>query len=163
MPIIETNLHIQCKHNGLTGTFLRNDAGELQSPIFADSVELYAFAKARGWYQDAERRAGWSRYFRNDETPGMVAVADLQPGDMLDLQDDPYADKTEADAPNPFEFELAVVEATERETADCIVVYSDLINCGFPPDHTVKVMGFEGRMVEGVTGRPAELTITRLG
>lgn len=152
------DLYIQCTHNGLTGTFLRDDAGELLSPVFADSVDAYRFIEARGWTRDP--LLGAHGYSRDDDAPAMVAVADLQPGDMLDLQGDPVADR-EGDP--GLEFELAVVETIERETPDCVVVYSSLINCGFAPDHKVKVMGFEGRMVEAVTGEPARLVIARPG
>lgn len=159
MTRLAATTFIQCQHNGLTGSFLRDAQGVLHSPIFADSADLYRFCEARGWLQDAERREGWSARFRNDDATALIAVSDLYPGDMLDLEGDPFADKTEDGAPNPFEFEKAVVESVEPETADCTLVTSELVNCGFPPDHKVKVNGFEGRMVDAVTGKPATLII----
>lgn len=158
------SLAVQCTAiNGALGTFLYDPAGDakpgtgpLLSPVFADSADLYRFAQARGW--TSARDVGPFAFTRVDE-PVEVSVADLQPGDLLDLEGDPFADKTEDGAPNPFEFEMAAVESVEPETDDCILITSQLINCGFPPEHKIKVCGFEGGMVDGVTGKPATLMI----
>lgn len=63
----------------------------------------------------------------------------LQPGDLVDLQDDTYADKNKCPA---FEYEYQIVEAVERETHCCVAVHFEggpVI--GFPPEHLLRVSG----------------------
>ena len=74
-----------------------------------------------------------------------IAVKDLQPGHMIDLQNDLYADPdgTLIEA----EFELALVsvarfEKGKRGSADCVTIYTDMSNFNAPPDHLVRVCGF---------------------
>lgn len=73
-----------------------------------------------------------------------VAVRDLQPGDLVDLEADPYADPDVVDPGNfsPFEFELAEVVEIEVETPTCTVVGFEAYGAyGFPPTHEVRVLG----------------------
>lgn len=66
----------------------------------------------------------------------MRTVADLRPGDLVDLDGDVYADP---DRNHPeFEFEFALVDTVERETDSCAVVYFEGFACGFPPQHRLK-------------------------
>jgi hypothetical protein len=75
-----------------------------------------------------------------------IRARDLRPGDLLDLEGDPYADprgdSLSADGEHfyGFEYELAeVVEPVEFETPTCVVVHTDMVSCGFPPDHEINV------------------------
>lgn len=162
MPEV-ARLAVQCTAvNGALGTFLYDPTGgkgpkdaPLLSPVFADSLDLYAFAKARGWTGGKIEDGGAVVYRRNDLA--MVAVRDLHPGDKLDLEGDPVADP-QNDKPE-LEYEYVTVVAVEQETADCIRVDGDNVSCGFPPDHEVQVDGFNGHAVEGVTGKPATLIV----
>lgn len=63
-------------------------------------------------------------------------VDELQPGDMLDLEGDFYADNGHHPE---FEFMYQPVWDVERETPDCLVVHCDNFSCGFPPYHVVAV------------------------
>lgn len=63
-------------------------------------------------------------------------VADLEPGDMIDLFGDRFADPNR-DPSLAFEFEYQPVYALDREADDCIAVYCDNFACGFPPDHLI--------------------------
>lgn len=164
MPTLIAHLATQCTAaNGATGTFLFDPTdgkgpkdAPLLSPVFADSVDCYMFARARGWTGGLIEAGGAVVYRREDDAPAMVAVRDLHPGDKLDLQGDAVADPK---GDNAFvEYEYAVV-GVEQETADCIRVDADNISCGFAPDHLVKVCGFIGDYVEGVTGKPATLIV----
>lgn len=84
-----------------------------------------------------------------NETPSGVASAPnetrvdaLKPGDMIDLEADPYADP-DHDKPE-FEFEYATVAAIEREAPDCVLVWIEGVDAfGFPPDHRVKLVGYD--------------------
>lgn len=76
-----------------------------------------------------------------------TAVRDLRPGDLVDLEADPYADRPCADgcedcdlARSTFAYEYVQVHELEPETADCLVVFFDGHAVGFPPDHRVPVM-----------------------
>ena len=63
-------------------------------------------------------------------------VIDLNPGDIIDLAGDRYADPTGAST--YFECEYAMVSFVRSETPDCIVVGIDGVDWfGFPPDHEV--------------------------
>jgi hypothetical protein len=86
----------------------------------------------------------------------LVTVEELREGDLIDLENDPYADPFGAagftgetdDDGNPehdyegdhmtLECEYAEVEATEQETNDCTVVYTSFINAGFPHGYQVR-------------------------
>lgn len=74
------------------------------------------------------------------DEPELVAARDLRLGDVLDLEGDEFADKREApDAPSLFEFESAqVIEPSEYEGSACIVIHTDKVSFGCPPDHKVK-------------------------
>lgn len=161
MPIITARSAIQCiAVNGALGTYLYDPSGgkgpkdgPLLSPVFADSADFYAFANARGWTSEALS----FDYRRDDDAPAMVAVRDLHPGDKLDLQNDPIADPQGDNV--ALEYEYVTVAGVEQETADCIRVDGADFSCGFGPDHRVKVDGFNGDYVEGVTGKPATLIV----
>ncbi len=78
-------------------------------------------------------------------------VDELKPGDMVDLQNDRYADPEGfASGGGPgfmsercqgygWAYEFVEVVETERETPECVRV--DFVDCavGFPPDHLVEV------------------------
>ena len=63
-------------------------------------------------------------------------AADLMPGDLVDLEDDPFADNGEHPE---FEFEFCEVIDVERETPDCVRVDFDNYSCGFPVDHELEI------------------------
>lgn len=164
MPTLIAHLATQCTAiNGATGTFLFDPTdgkgpkdAPLLSPVFADSMDCYNFAMARGWTGKGFSDGGVV-YRRDEDTPAMVAVRDLHPGDKLDLQNDPVADPQGDNV--ALEFEFVTVAGVEQETADCIRVDGADFSCGFGPDHLVKVDGFNGDYVEGVTGKPATLIV----
>lgn len=63
------------------------------------------------------------------------AVKDLKPGDVIDLEGDPFADP---DLCPDFEYEHVIVAGGELETATCYRL--DIEGCnsvGFPSDHMV--------------------------
>lgn len=62
-------------------------------------------------------------------------VAELRPGDMVDLEGDLYADPEWSDPGFPHEF--ATVIGIEREAPDCVRVDFDGGAFGFPPSHMV--------------------------
>ena len=157
MPQLRATTFIQCSHKGMTGSFLRDEAGVLHSPIFADSADLYRFCEQRGWLQDAERREGWSQRFRTEDAPALVAVKDLRAGDRLDLEGDATADPKSDNI--TLQYETVTVYEMTIETPDCTLVDCGDFACGFAPDHLVKVVGFDERYVESVTGSPAVLVI----
>lgn len=65
-------------------------------------------------------------------------VADLQEGDLVDLEGDPYADPRR-DHPE-FEFEYQEVLTVEQETPECVAVGFDFDVIGFPTNHVLTVM-----------------------
>jgi hypothetical protein len=72
-----------------------------------------------------------------------VPVWALKEGDMVDLEDDPYADpRTDPDPqPHPiWAYEYAKVEGSEQETPDCVRIdFENGPSCGFPPEHKLRV------------------------
>jgi hypothetical protein len=65
-------------------------------------------------------------------------VVDLRPGDYVDLEGDRFADPLRNKPTLQFIYQM--VDAVERETADCVAVWFDGFDCvGFPPDHLVAV------------------------
>jgi hypothetical protein len=57
----------------------------------------------------------------------------LEPGDLVDLEDDPFADPNRL---RPlYQFQYATVYGAERETPDCVRVDFDAGSVGFPPTH----------------------------
>lgn len=73
----------------------------------------------------------------NDPTMPRKPVLELVVGDLVDLENDPHADK--GNHPE-FEFELQEIESIEVETADCVAVYFTSGLCvGFPMSHTLPV------------------------
>ena len=66
-----------------------------------------------------------------------VPISELQPGDMIDLEGDIYADPKHNRV--EFETEYAIVEAVEPETPACTAVWIEGVDCfGFPPEHLVE-------------------------
>lgn len=63
-------------------------------------------------------------------------AAELKPGDLVDLEHDPYADDGHH---LEFESEYQLVLDVERETPDCVRVDFEGLSCGFPPGHLFKV------------------------
>jgi hypothetical protein len=63
----------------------------------------------------------------------------LQPGDLVDLQGDKYADADTTQHPE-WEFEFETVAVVEQEAANCFLVHFESgFACGFPPHHEVEV------------------------
>lgn len=156
------HLAIQCTAvNGATGSFLFDPTdgkgpkeADLLSPVFADTMDLYNFATARGWTGGAG--IGGAVVYRGPSVPAEIAVRDLHPGDQLDLQDDDIAD---SDGDNPRFDSFFTVARLEQEAPDCIRLDDVDYSIGFPPDYVVKVAAFDGAYVEGVTGVPAVLMV----
>lgn len=74
--------------------------------------------------------------------PARVAVSALEPGDILDLAGDTYADPAGDNV--AFEFEYATVAAVEVETPACIRVdIEGGPSIGFPPGHIVARYGHD--------------------
>lgn len=72
----------------------------------------------------------------------LLRVAELVPGDSVDLEGDKHADSPsqchESDHPE-FEFELEVVCEVKRETPDCILLeFESGFACGFPADYSLQ-------------------------
>lgn len=62
-------------------------------------------------------------------------AADLVPGDLVDLEDDPFA----PDHPS-IPYELAMVATVEQETPECVAVGFEGIDViGFPTNHLMEV------------------------
>lgn len=63
----------------------------------------------------------------------------LEPGDLVDLEGDRYADAPDSESDNSeFEFEFQVVIDVVRETPDCMRVdFESGSSFGFPPSHEV--------------------------
>jgi hypothetical protein len=85
------------------------------------------------------------------ETHEEVKVEDLREGDLIDLENDPFADPfgfdgTERDPEDggdeanhmALEYEYAEVEGTEQETPANTIVYTFSVNVSFPHGHLVK-------------------------
>lgn len=64
-----------------------------------------------------------------------VPVTELREGDLVDLEDDRYADP-DRDS-RVFPYELAVVLGSEQETPECVRVDFDHDSVGFPTNHYV--------------------------
>lgn len=67
----------------------------------------------------------------------LVAIKDLRPGDMVDLEGDKYADPDGGNA--MLADRLHEVDFVEVETRGCTCVDFLDYSCGFPPDHEVRV------------------------
>lgn len=69
-----------------------------------------------------------------------VNVADLKPGDMIDLEGDLFADPERAD---PYlASQYATVDCIEQETRDCVRVdFEEGPSIGFPTSHRVRFGG----------------------
>lgn len=66
----------------------------------------------------------------------LVAVAELQEGDWVDLEGDRYADPERKHS--ELEFEFAIVGGGEQETEGCYRIdFDGFDSVGFPPDHHV--------------------------
>lgn len=65
-----------------------------------------------------------------------IKVRHLRVGDVLDLQNDPYADPAGTNTFYPCEY--AVIAAVTQETLDCFVLdFEHGATVGFPADHQV--------------------------
>jgi hypothetical protein len=63
-------------------------------------------------------------------------IHNLQPGDMVDLEGDQFADPNNS---NQFlEYEYTTVESMVEETSECTVIYFEGMTVGFPPNHIVQ-------------------------
>lgn len=77
-------------------------------------------------------------------------VSELLEGDLVNLEDDPYADPRGDES--TYEFELAEVVSVEYETDTCVLVgFEGTGACGFPPEHEVAVHGHVNLEIGGVT------------
>jgi hypothetical protein len=66
-----------------------------------------------------------------------IRAADINVGDLIDLESDLYADPNHDQT--PFEFLFMEVAGVERETPDCVRIdFEGWDSCGFPPDHLLK-------------------------
>lgn len=65
----------------------------------------------------------------NHYAPNCTA-ADIREGDLIDVEPIPYYSREDRDMA---QFELFEVESVDRETEDCIVIYSDQGSAGMPP------------------------------
>lgn len=76
-----------------------------------------------------------------------VKVQDLLEGDMVDLEDDPYADAPGCEdcesTHDLFKYEFAVVFTVEKETPECVAVGFDHDVVGFPTNHELFVVSRE--------------------
>ena len=73
-------------------------------------------------------------------------VETLRPGDLVDLEGDPYADPL---ADHPYDTEHLTVADIVRETPYCYVVHFEGgPSVGFPPDHTLPVGDHDERYDE---------------
>lgn len=80
----------------------------------------------------------------------LTPVSELREGDLVNLQNDPYADPR-GDEPT-YEFELAEVVSVEYETDTCVLVGFEATGaCGFPPSHEVEVFGHVNLETGGIT------------
>lgn len=82
------------------------------------------------------------------DEPELVRADQIKVGDILDLQDDPYADPDHGGTPdhlNSFEFELQAVHETKREGSTTIVLGGENWLVGFPVDHLLKRHGHDDR------------------
>jgi hypothetical protein len=68
-------------------------------------------------------------------------IDEIVPGDMIDLENDPIADPDGDHI--QFKSELYMTEEIQRESDDCIVLYSQSGNFAFPPEHIVNVGGHD--------------------
>lgn len=72
----------------------------------------------------------------------LVPVAELQEGDLVDLEGDEFYDHDEAlcSCRTIVQYEYATVVELVQETPTCTAVYFEgIAGCGFPPDHQLKV------------------------
>lgn len=68
-----------------------------------------------------------------------MSAINIREGDLLDLYGDKFADPNR-DPGLSFEYEYAwVVEPSDVETSDCVVVYTDSGTFGFPHSHKIEV------------------------
>jgi hypothetical protein len=66
-------------------------------------------------------------------------ISELEPGDLVDLEGDPFADPP-TDPDTFWTYEYGIVSELEIETPDCTLVYFENgPNVGFPPNHVVTV------------------------
>ena len=65
-------------------------------------------------------------------------IKDLQIGDLVDLEGDPYADPQRDN--HWFQCEYLMVNDVDHETPDCTAIWFEGWDCcGFPPSHEVEV------------------------
>jgi hypothetical protein len=74
--------------------------------------------------------------------PELVFISDLEPGDMIDLEDDVWADTpTSMTEPSKYAGEYSIVESTaqaDEEWVDVKLESGEVI--AFPEDHQVRKM-----------------------
>lgn len=76
----------------------------------------------------------------------LISVTEVQPGDLLDLEHDPYADTEKTHASVSFLY--AEVVGSEQETPDCVRIdFEGLDSFGFPTSHEVYLCQRDGKDV----------------
>jgi hypothetical protein len=72
----------------------------------------------------------------------LIAVNRLEEGDLVDLENDPFADPNGTN--ELFAMELSEVCDIDNETPLCTVIYFDNFTCSFPPEHKVETVRGKG-------------------
>ena len=67
----------------------------------------------------------------------MVMAVELKAGDLMNLEDDKYADPDGTNQTFPYEY--VVVDRVVIESKECVRVETEVDHFGFPPDHLIKV------------------------
>ena len=76
-----------------------------------------------------------------EDNDRLAKIRDLKPGDMVDLEGDPFADPNHDEI--QLQYEYIVVDHVREETPGCWLLEGGNVDflCGFPPDHEVVVGG----------------------
>lgn len=126
-------------------------------PCDKKTFEVYQRREREGWAFDSDAAVFLKGGFRKRERaeayvarlesrlsfPPTIKAKDVEPGMLLDLAGDTYADPDGNEFAALYETELIEVSSVERETPDCVVIGIEggpgLI--GFPPEHPINLEG----------------------